>query len=63
MSYLCSIKQITQNKMRMKPNELTNERSGESNARRAIPFARRMESSSITEAVYGVDMMMAYGIF
>ena len=49
--------------MRMKPNELTNERSGESNARRTIPFARRMESSSITEAVYGVDMMMAYGIF
>lgn len=49
----------------MKPNELTNsnESSGDSRARQNLQYGRRIELSSITEAVYGVDMMMAYGIF
>ena len=63
--YPCSIKQITQNEIAMKPNELTNsnESSGDSRARQNLQYGRRIELSSITEAVYGVDMMMAYGIF
>ena len=49
--------------MKMKPNELTNEKTGNSSARQNLQYGRMGESSSITEAVYGVDMMMAYGIF
>ncbi len=49
--------------MKMKPNELTIEKTGNSNARQNLQYGRMDESSSITEAVYGVDMMMAYGIF
>ena len=49
--------------MNMKTNNLTNEKTGDGNARQNLQYGKRIECSSITEAVYGVDMMMAYGIF
>ncbi len=49
--------------MNMKSNNLTNEKTGNGSARQNLQYGKRIESSSITEAVYGVDMMMAYGIF